>query len=208
MERTNSTEKTLIQERLKAGGEGDNIGHDDWMESLTQWTWVWASFGRWWRTGKPGLLQSMRSQSWDMTGWLNSNKNKSKSRVCPYYMPGKKCFSWFFQPPAPFKVRIITNYYTETLCSLPEVTELCRARPGFELKSCSIITKSVFLTSAVHRLSEKWMLWIINDYNYFRTQDQCPCSYLSSLKNSYTRKVEYPATGFPLLHILSSIYCL
>ena len=32
------------------------------MASLTQWTWVWASSGRWWRTGKPGVLQSMGSQ--------------------------------------------------------------------------------------------------------------------------------------------------
>ena len=64
----------------------------------------------------------------DMTGRLNSNKSKSKSRVCPYYMPGKNCFLWFFQPLAPFKVRVITIYYTETLCSLPEVTELCRGK--------------------------------------------------------------------------------
>ena len=28
----------------------------------TQWTWVWASSGRWWRRGKPGVLQSMGSQ--------------------------------------------------------------------------------------------------------------------------------------------------
>ena len=28
-----------------------------------QRTWVWANFGRWWRTGKPGVLQSMVSQS-------------------------------------------------------------------------------------------------------------------------------------------------
>ena len=32
------------------------------MASLTQWTWVWANSGRWWRTGKPGVLQSMWSQ--------------------------------------------------------------------------------------------------------------------------------------------------
>ena len=49
-------------ERLKAGGEGDDRGWDGWMASLTQWTWVWASSRRWWRTGKPGLLQSMGSQ--------------------------------------------------------------------------------------------------------------------------------------------------
>ena len=34
----------------------------DWMASPTQWTWAWASSRRWWRTGKPGVLQSMGSQ--------------------------------------------------------------------------------------------------------------------------------------------------
>ena len=34
----------------------------NWMASTTQWTWVWASSGRWWRTRKPGVLQSMGSQ--------------------------------------------------------------------------------------------------------------------------------------------------
>ena len=46
-------------ERLKAGREGDDKGWDGWMASLTQWTWVWASFRSWWWTGKPGMLQSM-----------------------------------------------------------------------------------------------------------------------------------------------------
>ena len=32
------------------------------MGSLIQWTWVWASSGRWWRTGNPGMLQPMGSQ--------------------------------------------------------------------------------------------------------------------------------------------------
>ena len=49
-------------ERLKAGGEGDDRGWDDWMASPTWWTWVWASSGSWWWTGKPGMLQPMRSQ--------------------------------------------------------------------------------------------------------------------------------------------------
>ena len=48
--------------RLKAGGEWDDRGWDDWMASLTQWTWVWASSRSWWWTGKPGVLQSMGSQ--------------------------------------------------------------------------------------------------------------------------------------------------
>ena len=33
------------------------------MASPTQWTWVWASSGSWWRTAEPGMLQSMGSHS-------------------------------------------------------------------------------------------------------------------------------------------------
>ena len=58
MRRTNSMEKAWCWERLKAG-EGDDRGWDGWMALPTRWTWVWASSGRWWRTGKPGVLQSM-----------------------------------------------------------------------------------------------------------------------------------------------------
>ena len=56
-------------ERQKTGGEGDDRGLDGWMASPIQWTWVWASSRRWWRTGKPGVLQSMGSQSWT---WLSN----------------------------------------------------------------------------------------------------------------------------------------
>ena len=45
--------------KLKAEGEGDNRGWDGWMASPTQRTWVWANSRRWWRTGKPGVLQCM-----------------------------------------------------------------------------------------------------------------------------------------------------
>ena len=49
-------------EKLKARGEGDYRWQDCWMASPNQWIWVWANSGRWWRTEKPGVLQSMRSQ--------------------------------------------------------------------------------------------------------------------------------------------------
>ena len=49
-------------ERLRAGGERDNRGWDGWMASPTHWTWVRANSRREWRTGKPGVLQSMGSQ--------------------------------------------------------------------------------------------------------------------------------------------------
>ena len=49
-------------ERLRARGEGGDRGWDGWMVSPMQWTWTWANSRRWWRTGRPGMLQSMGSQ--------------------------------------------------------------------------------------------------------------------------------------------------
>ena len=62
MQRTDSLERRWCWERLKAGGQGDNREWDGCMASLTWWAWVWASSRRWWRTGKPGMPQSMGSQ--------------------------------------------------------------------------------------------------------------------------------------------------
>ena len=62
MRRSDSLEKTLLLERLKARGEGDDRGWDSWMTSPTQWTWVWVNSRSWWCSGKPGMLQSMGSQ--------------------------------------------------------------------------------------------------------------------------------------------------
>ena len=46
-------------DRLNAGGEPNDRRWVGWMASLTWWRWVWAFSERWWRTGKPGVLQSM-----------------------------------------------------------------------------------------------------------------------------------------------------
>ena len=62
-------------ERLRAGGEGDDRGWDDWMTSPTQWTWVWVNSGSWWWTRRPGVLQFTGSQrvghDWvtELTDW-------------------------------------------------------------------------------------------------------------------------------------------
>ena len=55
-------ERPWCWERVKTGREGDDRRWDGWMASLTQWTWVWASSGSWWWTGKSGMLQSMGLQ--------------------------------------------------------------------------------------------------------------------------------------------------
>ena len=62
MWRADSSEKTLMLERLKVGGEGDDRGWDGWMASPTPWTQVWVDSGSWWWTGRPGVLRSMGSQ--------------------------------------------------------------------------------------------------------------------------------------------------
>ena len=54
--------KDWCWEGLRAGGEGDDRGWDGWMASLTWWTWIWVNSGRWWWTGRPGVLQFMGSQ--------------------------------------------------------------------------------------------------------------------------------------------------
>ena len=73
MPRANWSEKTVMMEKIEGWRRGDDGEWDGWMASPTWWTWVWISSGSWWRTGKPGVLQSMGSQRSDMTEGLNNN---------------------------------------------------------------------------------------------------------------------------------------
>ena len=62
MRRVDSLEKTLM---LGGIGGRRRRGHrwwDDWMASLTRWTWVWVNSGSCWWTGRPGILWFMGSQ--------------------------------------------------------------------------------------------------------------------------------------------------
>ena len=61
MWRANSLGKTLVLGKIEGRRRGQQRMR--WlMASPTQWTWIWASAGRWWRTGKPGMLQSVGLQ--------------------------------------------------------------------------------------------------------------------------------------------------
>ena len=76
MRRVDSLEKTLILGGIEAGGEGDDRGWDGWMASWTRWTWVWVNSGRWWWTGRPGVLRFMGSQSrLQLSDWTELNCN-------------------------------------------------------------------------------------------------------------------------------------
>ena len=47
---------TLMLGKIEGRRRRSDRGWDGWMASLTQWTWVWTNSGKWWRTGKPGML--------------------------------------------------------------------------------------------------------------------------------------------------------
>ena len=70
-------------ERLKAKGEWGSRGWDGWMASLTQWTGVWANSRRWWRTGKPGMLQSMGLQRAGHD-WMTEQQQCNRRCSAPY----------------------------------------------------------------------------------------------------------------------------
>ena len=60
--RTKAKVSLFLPFYTKAAGEEGDRGWDGWMTSSIQWTWTWANSGRWWGTGRPGMLQFMVSQ--------------------------------------------------------------------------------------------------------------------------------------------------
>ena len=88
--RGNSLEKILMlrkrEDRRRRGWQKTR-----WLiTSPYQWTWVWASFGIWWRTGKPGVLQSMGSQR---VGYNWPIKQQKISRVSQFIYLSRSFFS-------------------------------------------------------------------------------------------------------------------
>ena len=62
MQRADSLEKTLLLGKWRQEEKGTTEDEMGWMASRTPWPWVWASSRRWWRTGKPSVLQSVGLQ--------------------------------------------------------------------------------------------------------------------------------------------------
>ena len=86
-------ERPWCWERLRVGGDR---GLDDWMASLTWWTWVCVNSGSWWWTGRPGVLRFMGSQRvghyWltepNWTKWSHvTSANRSVGWKEPFSLP-------------------------------------------------------------------------------------------------------------------------
>ena len=82
-------------EGLEEGREGDDRGWDAWMASPTRWTWVWVNSGRWWQTGRLGVLWFMGSQRVGHD-WA-TELNWTEEFIFKYYneiLPFKILYSW------------------------------------------------------------------------------------------------------------------
>ena len=125
-------------ERLRAGGEGEDRGWDGWMASQTQWSWVWVDSESWWRTGRPGVLQSMGSQrvghNWTELNWTEGFPGGPvvKSPPCNVgdtgliHGPGRSHMLWgnYWSPCATTTEPMCCNYWS------PHTTEPKPALPN------------------------------------------------------------------------------
>ena len=71
MWRTNSLENILMLGKIEGGKRRGQQRWDGWMESLTQWTWIWASSRSWCGQGGLECYSSWGCKESDRTKWLN-----------------------------------------------------------------------------------------------------------------------------------------
>ena len=86
MQRTDSFEKTLMLGKIEGGRRRGWQRMRWWMASPIQWTWVWVNSGCWWWIGRPGVLQSMGSQSrTQLGGWTELSYNSRLNLSCSHF---------------------------------------------------------------------------------------------------------------------------
>ena len=63
MQRVDSLEKIRMLGGIGGRRKRDDRGWDGWIASPTHRTWVWVNSGRWWWTGRPGVLRFIGLQN-------------------------------------------------------------------------------------------------------------------------------------------------
>ena len=131
-------------ERSKAGGEEDDTGWDGWMASPTLWTWVWADSRRHWRTGNPGMLQSMG---------LQRVKHDWETEQDHTYIPSLMSLPPFRLPPGYQRAQDWASCVTQQfLPNYPSYTDneymLMLLSPFISLSPSPTVSTSPFPTSA------------------------------------------------------------
>ena len=106
VQRADSLEKAMMLGKIE-GRRRRERQRTRWLDgSPTQWTWVWASSGRWWKTGKPGMLQSMGHT----TEKLHNNNSKTP-HLC-------KLFAFKFKFKSIFLSKFLRWIWYVMLCKL------------------------------------------------------------------------------------------
>ena len=89
--------KTFLESRI-AFVEAHSEKHRAWGQNLSRgfwffirWTWVWVNSGRWWWTGRLGVLRFMRSQrvgrDWATElNWTTNNTDHLSIYLFPYHI--------------------------------------------------------------------------------------------------------------------------
>ena len=78
----------ICWKRLKAGVRAQHRMR--WLDGITDsWAWVWANSRRWWRTGKPGVLQSKGTQR-VRHGWATEQKTTKNTERRPCEDTGRR----------------------------------------------------------------------------------------------------------------------
>ena len=128
-------------ERLKAEGEEGDRGWDVWMASPMQWTW--ANSGRWWGTGKLGVLHAIHGVAKCLTRLGNWTRT--------YYLHFVNCFLtilYMLYSLLPLLLPSFVVWWLITVCFDSFILIFCVSTIGF----------SQWLSQGLHKIS----------YSYFQ----------------------------------------
>ena len=84
MQRAGSLVKTVMLGKLEGKRRRGGRGWDDWMASLTQWTWVWATPGDSEQQESLVCCSPWGRKELDTTEWLNNNNKTINYKLCNF----------------------------------------------------------------------------------------------------------------------------
>ena len=128
--------------RWKAEGEEGNRRWDGWIASPIQWTWTWENFGRWWRTRRPGVLQSMEvtKNQKQLSNWTTTTTTTTQAWIFRSYFQNLVHLSALFSR---------CSHSTRALLSLP----------AYNLSHLTPL-------SPLHQVAPSRSLWLLTGQTY------------------------------------------
>ena len=149
MERADSLEKTLMLRKIEGRRRRGRKRMDGWMASPIQWTWVWANSRKCWRTGKPGVLQSMGLQRVGHD-WA------SKQQHWAQY------FGWYGDASdRPLFSKGLLSSCRDAFCNLPPAASsfrICLSHRVPKPKPCRLLD-SPYQMASLERNVKVWLSW-------------------------------------------------